>query len=429
MADELRSDLAHLHRRLGFGATAAELDAAVAAGWDDTLTQLLRPTGTDPGVAATPPPAVPLIARTGPAGSTERKAAEKALRAQGSALTQWWLARMVAVHNPFPEKLTLFWHGHFATSISKVRQSAMMLRQNDIFRAQGQGSFAALTLAVGQDPAMMVWLDTLKDTAASPNENFARELMELFTLGVGNYTELDVRAGARAFTGWTFDRSTLAFREVAKKHDSGSKTFLGTTGNLDGTDVVHIVTGLPDSARFLTTRLWNRFAAPATTSDPAIVRLTPSAPVDIGALLARMFNDPAFRAAKGALVAQPIEYVVGVLRQLRLDPTRVRVGRALAGMGQVPFQPPNVGGWPAGSAWLTTAAALARLDFAQQCVRAADLSAVADVPAAQRVSATARLLSLPDGFGPQTTSALNTAGSDPAALVATALVSPEYVTR
>lgn len=429
MSDDLRSDLAHLHRRLGFGATAAELDAAEAAGWDATLDRLLHPMGVDPGVAATPPPSVPFITDRGKAGSAEHKAAGRQLREQGSSLTQWWLSRMVAVHDPFPEKLTLFWHGHFATSISKVRQSALMLRQNEIFRGQGQAPFAALTLAVGQDPAMMVWLDTLKDTAASPNENFARELMELFTLGVGNYTELDVRAGARAFTGWSFDRSTLAFREIAKKHDSGSKTFLGTTGKLDGNDVIRIVTGRSDSARFVTTRLWNRFAAPATTSDQAVVRLTPAAPVDVAALLPRLFADPDFRAARGALVAQPIEYVVGVLRQLRLDPTKVRVGPALAGMGQVPFQPPNVGGWPAGSAWLTTAAALARITFAQECTRAADLSTVADVPAAQRISATARLLSLPEGFGPETTEALSTAGSNPAVLVATALVSPEYVTR
>ena len=429
MSDALRSDLAHLHRRLGFGATAAELDAAETAGWDATLNRLLRPTGPDPGLAATPPPAVPLVAVEGKAGSADRKKAQQQLRAQGQALTRWWLSRMVAVQDPFPEKLTLFWHGHFATSISKVHQSALMLRQNDLFRSQGQAPFASLTQAVAQDPAMMVWLDTLKDTAASPNENFARELMELFTLGVGNYTELDVRAGARAFTGWSYDRTTLAFRQIAKRHDSGTKTFLGTTGNLDGSDVVRIVTSRPDSARFLTTRLWSRFAAPATSDDPAVARLTPASPVDVAALLPRMFGDPAFLLAKGALVAQPIEYVVGVLRQLGLDPSTVRWGQALAGLGQVPFQPPNVGGWPAGQAWLTTAAALARVTFAEQCTHHADLSAVADVPAAQRIPAAARLLSLPDGFGQQTTAALQMAGDDPAALVATALVSPEYVTR
>lgn len=429
MSDALRSDLAHLHRRLGFGATAAELDAAEAAGWDATLAGLLRPTGTDPGVAATPPPALSLVTIQGKAGSAERKAEGRQLRAQAQLLTQWWLSRMVAVHDPFPEKLTLFWHGHFATSISKVRQATLMLRQNELFRTQGQAPFAALTLAVAQDPAMMVWLDTLKDTAANPNENFARELMELFTLGVGNYTELDVRAGARAFTGWSFDRTTLAFRRLSQRHDSGTKTFLGTTGDLDGTDVVRIVTGLPDSARFLTARVWNRFAAPASADDPAVVRLTPAAPVEVAALLPRMFGDPAFRTTKGALVAQPVEYVVGVLRQLHLTPAQVRVGQALAGMGQVPFQPPNVGGWPAGQTWLTTAAALARITFAEQCAQQADLSAVSDVPAAQRIPAIARLLSLPDGFGPQTTTALQSAGADPAALVATALVSPEYVTR
>ena len=429
MADASRSDLAHLFRRLGFGARAEELDAAEAAGWDATLAGLLRPTGTDAGVGATPPPDVPLVQAAGAAGSAERTAANRTRSAQATALAQWWLARMVAVRDPFPEKLALFWHGHFATSIRKVREAAYMLSQNEIFRGQGQGSFPALTLAVGQNPAMMIWLDTDKDTAANPNENYARELMELFTLGVGSYTELDVRAGAKAFTGWSFDTATGAFREVAKRHDNSTKTFLGRTGDLDGTDVVNIVTGLPDAARFVTFRLWNRFGAPAAVTDPTVARLTPAAPFVVGPLLERMFADPAFLAAKGTLVAQPIEYVVGVCRQLALDPAKVRLLPALQGLGQVPFAPPNVGGWPAGSAWLTTAAAQTRLVFAQECAREADLSPVADVPAAQRISAVQRLLSLPDGFGPQTSTALRLAGGDPAALVATALVSPEYVVR
>jgi uncharacterized protein (DUF1800 family) len=304
-----------------------------------------------------------------------------------------------------------------------------MLRQNEIFRSQGQRRFDALTLAVAQDPAMMIWLDTVTDTAANPNENFARELMELFTLGVGNYTEDDVRAGARAFTGWAFNRRTGAFREIARRHDTGSKTFLGTTGDLDGTDVIRIVTARPESARFLTSRLWNAFVAPATTADADVARLSPAAPVDTAALLPRIVADPAFLAAKGALVATPIEYVVGALRQLGVHPSTVNLRDTLTGLGQVPFAPPNVGGWPSGTAWLTTASTLARVHFARTVSSAADLSQVSDAPAAQRVPAVARLLSLPDGFGPQTTSALAKAGGDPAVLVATALVSPEYVTR
>lgn len=429
MTDTPRRDLAHLHRRLGFGATAADLDAAVAAGWDASVAALLRPSGPDPGVAATPPPALPVVRLGGTAGSPDRKAAGRQLRAQAQQLVGWWLERMVAVRDPFPEKLTLFWHGHFATSIAKVRQSAWMLSQNEILRVRGQGPFHDLTLAVAKDPAMQIWLDTAKDTAANPNENFARELMEVFTLGVGSYIEADVRAGARCFTGWSYDRATGAFGQRARAHDDGSKTFLGHTGNLDGAAVIGIVTALPASARFVTSRLWNRFVAPATTADPGVARITPAAPVDIGALLPRIVGDPAFRAARGTLVAQPIEYVVGALRQLGVRPGDLHLAPALTGLGQVPFAPPSVGGWPAGSGWLTSAAALARLQFAQDLTAQADLSAVADVPPAGRVAAVARLLSLPDGFGPQTTAALSRAGGDPQALVALALVSPEYVTR
>jgi uncharacterized protein (DUF1800 family) len=427
--DATRSDLAHLWRRVGFGATAAELDAAELAGWEATLDALLHPRGSDPGVAATPPPTSPVVDVAGKAGSDQRKRAGRTLQAQGVALADWWVSRMVAATQPFPEKLTLFWHGHFATSIQKVRQSAWMLQQNELLRTAGQSPFAGLTLAIAQGAAMMIWLDTDKDTAANPNENFARELMEIFTLGAGNYSELDVRAGARAFTGWSFDRQTGAFREVASRHDSGTKTFLGNTGDLDGTDIVRIVTARPDSARFITSRLWNSFVAPATTTTPDVVRLTPVAPLDTAALIARIFADDAFLTSKGALVAQPIEYVVGVQRQLNVTLPEHTVRQALADLGQVPFAPPNVGGWPSGTAWLTTASTLARVQFARQASASADLSAIADVPAAQRISAVARLLSQPDGFSPQTTAALETAGGDPAVLVATALISPEYVAR
>ena len=189
-SDALRSDLAHLYRRAGFGATAAELDAAVAAGYAATVAGLVVPASTaDPGVEATPAPELDVLAPPGKtATASARQLYATQVRSESVDLALWWVDRMVMATNPFPEKLTFFWHGHFATAIQKVRSAALMLRQNELFRSQGLGAFDILDLAVARDPAMMIWLDTAQDVASHPNENFARENMELFTLGYGNYT-------------------------------------------------------------------------------------------------------------------------------------------------------------------------------------------------------------------------------------------------
>ncbi len=206
-----RATIAHLLRRAGFAPTAAEIDAATTAGWTATVDALLDLSGPDPADAAPAPtftPYSPLAAR----GLTlqQRQAAQQARNAEFAVLQRWWLARMAATSHPLREKLTFYWHGHFATSYDKVRLPALMHQQNQLFRTLGAGGFEALTQAVAKDPAMMIWLDTSTDKASHPNENFARELMELFTLGIGNYTEADVREAARAFTGWVLDPLTLS---------------------------------------------------------------------------------------------------------------------------------------------------------------------------------------------------------------------------
>jgi uncharacterized protein (DUF1800 family) len=425
-----RSEIAHLLRRTGFGPTSAEVDAATAAGYEATVGALLDFSGTDPADAISPPPLSPPVVSAQGLSVAQRQAINRQRQADLVALTSWWLRRMAATSHPLREKLAWFWHGHFATSVQKVQRVDLMAAQNRLFRQMADGDFEALTLAVARDPAMMIWLDTITDVAAHPNENFARECMELFTLGIGNYTESDVKEAARAFTGWKFDRLTGAFLLVARQHDDGEKTVLGQTGDWDGEDVVRILTHTPASAAFVTARLWSHFAYPVSPADGVVRDLAPAfaRDRDLAGLVKAILLHPGFRssAATTGLVKQPIEWVVGAVRVLGVPIADTRFVAALQALGQQPFAPPNVGGWPQNEYWVTTASLLTRLRVATAMVTAAPASALAPVEdAADRLTAVAHLLSV-DGWGGPTTAALTRAATEPRLLVALALVSPEY---
>jgi uncharacterized protein (DUF1800 family) len=428
-SDGLRSDLAHLYRRAGFGATPAELDAAMTAGYAATVAALVRPpSASDQGVLATPPPQLSLApAPATIASAAERKAYQARVANEGRELGMWWLDRMVMATNPFPEKLTFFWHGHFATAIAKVRSAALMLRQNELLRTAGLGAFDALDLAIAHDPAMMIWLDENQNIAGRPNENFARENMELFTLGYGNYSEDDVREGARCYTGWRYNQNDDAFVEVAKLHDNGVKTVLGHTGDFDGADLIKILTHTDASYRWICTRAWCRFAQTITT-DPIVNTLmtTYSEQLNIGALMTAVFSSPLFLQTKGELVKQPVEYVVGALRAVKLRANNDRYLALLQGLGQVLFSPPNVGGWTFDDGWLTTAASYTRMQFARSVAAHGDISAVADEAPSARADAAAHLLSV-DTWGAQTRVALAQVADNPVSLMTLALCAPEYV--
>ncbi|NKI45287.1 DUF1800 domain-containing protein [Streptomyces physcomitrii] len=370
-----------------------------------------------------------------------RKAYRSALRGQREDAVLWWLDRMVAAERPWREKRTLLWHGHWATSIGKVRSGQAMLAQNETLRRLGGGDFRTLARAMVRDPALLIWLDAPKNTAEAPNENLARELMELFVLGVGNYSEDDVREAAKALTGWTVDRRAeqgprARFR--ARRHAGGSRTVLGHSGDLDARALVDLLTEEADCARHLATRWWGWLVsaenAPSRTS---LDRLTEAfgARRDITAMLRALFTDPAFTDPDNVLVKQPVEYVVGTLRLLGLRPRRLPeqggrvLLRSLGGLGQTPFAPPSVGGWPSGPAWLTTAAAQSRLTFAQYVTRAArDTEAMAAIrkeTAGERPEALARLLGVRE-WSKSTRAVLVDASADPARSLAIALTSPEY---
>jgi uncharacterized protein (DUF1800 family) len=428
--DETRSAAAHLLRRAGFGASGTEIDAAAKAGYEATVAALIAPTGADPGAAATP---APTIAADVKADRTQ----------QAYTLVGWWIARMARVTQPLVEKRTFFWHGHFATSIQKVHSAQFMLQQNQTLRNLGGGDFAILVHAVVRDPATMLWLDSAGNTSKAPNENLARELMELFTLGVGDaatptYTEDDVREAARALTGWRLDAAGRADL-VPKLHDAGTKTVLGKAGNFDDAALVDLILAQPASPRFVAARLWNRLGAPGPIPAAVSARLTAAYGPnrDVTAMIRALFLDPEFRgpACRYALVKQPTEYVVGVLRALAIKLDTSPGGKDLQtlrgvfnSLGQLVFYPPNVGGWPAGTAWLTTAATQARFTFAEWAVSRGDLSAVASSAPSQRIDAVAHLLGV-DAFSDRTATALREVVADPKQLLTLALIAPEYLSN
>jgi uncharacterized protein (DUF1800 family) len=406
-----RAQVSHLLRRLTFGPTAAEVDAAVRAGYDATLRSLLAPAGPVPAPDLGDDPE-----KKPGASREERQAARREQQKQVTEATRWWLGRMAA--GGAAEKLTFFWHGHWATSVRKVRSAQLMLGQLATFRRYGHGDTAPLVRAMLRDPALILWLDGQKNTRKAPNENLAREVMELFTLGIGAYSEDDVKVGARVLTGWQVDRFAGTARLAAKRHDGQPVTLLGQTGTFDLDGFADLLVRHPAHLPFLARRLWIRYAAGAGPSPAATERIV-AAGRDTTALLTALCRDPEFAATGGTLVKQPVEWLLGAVRQLGIEVPEQGMG-ILRSLGQVPLRPPSVGGWPVGVAWLTTSATVARLRAAQRLVAAA--------PAAvERVTgpeALAELLVV-DAWSDRTHAVLRDV-KDPKRLLALGLASPEY---
>ena len=284
-------------------------------------------------------------------------------------LSRWWGERMVFTERPLQEKLALFWHGHFATGNVKVRDYRKMLQQLELFHAEGKSTFRDLLRGVATDPAMLVYLDAGQNVKGNPNENFAREILELFTLGPGNYTETDIREAARAFTGWTHDPHTLSFLINADQHDTDPKTFLGHTGNFDGYDIIDLILDHPSTARFLTGKLYRYFVRDADDGDAidALAERYRTSGYDTAELLRTIFLSRDFYAAASVAsqIKSPVQMVVGTYRKLGLAhvPGVPDFHVATERLGQRLFEPPNVAGWAGGRAWITSATLLERGNF------------------------------------------------------------------
>ncbi|HVA45646.1 MAG TPA: DUF1800 domain-containing protein [Pirellulales bacterium] len=341
----------HLYRRAGFAARWAQLEEALAVGCQATVDRLLSG-GPD-------------------TESFYHEAARSVESLLGSGnpqqLAAWWL--YVLVHSPHPlrERLTLFWHGHFATSAAKVTDLRMMYAQNSLFRQHSLGRFGAMLDDVSKDPAMLVWLDATTNHKARPNENFAREVMELFCLGIGNYSEHDVKEAARSFTGWELRQEKFRFNRY--QHDVGQKTVLGQTGAWTGDDVLRILLGQPATGRFLARKLFRYFVS--ETAEPPAALLEPLAAgllqrdYDLGWLVRTVLGSNLFYSpyAVRQRVKGPVELAVGLLRSLEASVNTYALHEDLQKLGQGLFFPPNVKGWDGGTAWINSSTLVGRANL------------------------------------------------------------------
>jgi uncharacterized protein (DUF1800 family) len=313
----------------------------------------------------------------------EKKAHREMEIRQGFDLRGWWLREMLTTPSPLTERMTLFWHNHFVSSQQKVKYSQLMYRQNVLLRQQALGNFGTLLHAMSKDPAMLIYLDNANNRKGAPNENFAREVMELFTLGEGHYSEQDIKETARAYTGWSIEPDTGEYKWRPFIHDEGVKTVLGQSGNFSGDDVLDILLAQPACAEFIVTKLWHEFISP--NPDPVevkhIARRFRDSHYEIKVALHELFLSPAFWDEKnrGTLVKSPVELIVGALKQFDFtydDPLPFTF--AVAQLGQNLFSPPNVKGWPGGDAWINSSTLLARKAVLERLFRATETSTQKD---------------------------------------------------
>jgi Protein of unknown function (DUF1800) len=351
-----RRHAAHLLRRAGFGGTPGEIDALATLGASGAVDSVLHPSGDEVAVASYPDPALLYDDKT-----------------RNATAQNWWLDRMLRTRRPLTEKMTLFWHGHFATSIRKV-PAVLMVEQIDLLRTNALGNFRTLLVSISKDPAMLVWLDNRYNNKQHPNENYAREVMELFALGLGNYTEDDVKNAARAFTGWTVDKSLNAVYKPAL-HDDGPKTFLGRTGTFDGEDVVDIIVQQPVHQRFICRKLLEFFVY----SDPepelieGLAQTYALSGYDLAQTVGTILRSNVFFSTRAyrALPKSPIEFTLGLQRLMNVAEVPKDTIGWLQRMGQEPMAPPSVKGWDGGPTWINTATLLARFNYVNRLVKAA----------------------------------------------------------
>jgi uncharacterized protein (DUF1800 family) len=351
--DPTRRALAHLYRRAGFGASAGELEAAARAGYAATLEQLLAPERVDDSAVE------------------ERIAAADLDQSRIEGLRQAWLLRMLHTRRPLQEKMVLFWHGHLTSAVAKVggQRVGLLARQLALFREHALGNWRALLRAISRDPAMLYYLDNRLNRRGAPNENYARELLELFTLGIGHYTEQDVQEVARAFTGWTVNREG-EFMFAERQHDPGPKTIFGRTGPWNGDDVIDLILEQPAAAPFLTRKLYRFFVAddpPEATVERLAAQFRAS-DWDLRVLVGGILRAPEFQSEQAyrARIKSPVEFVIGTLKALGAETLPPDTTGALRRMGQDLLNPPSVKGWDGGPSWINATTLLERANFAHR---------------------------------------------------------------
>ncbi|WP_338069331.1 DUF1800 domain-containing protein [Paraburkholderia phosphatilytica] len=375
-------DVRFLLTRTGFEPDPAEVAPYVGLTREQAVDRLLASTRT---TTVTPAPAwiddpIPTRAERKAWTPDEQRAQQKLDQQRYEELRARWVREMIATPSPLTERMTLFWHNHFTSGQDKVGYPQVMARQNELLRRDALGNFGTLLHDVSKDPAMLLYLDGAGNRRGRPNENFAREVMELFTLGEGHYTQQDVTEAARAYTGWTLDPDTQAYVWNPKVHDDGVKTVLGETGPFDGDAVLDILLQRPETANFVTTKLWREFVSdtPDEAQIAPIAARFRASHYDIKVVLRGLFLSDAFwrDEDRGVLVKSPAEFVVGTVRafDISYDNTAPFAG-AMRNLGENLFYPPNVKGWPGGETWINSSTLLARKQFVEQMFRATERAA------------------------------------------------------
>lgn len=371
-------DARHLLNRTGFNATAAEIAAFAPLRRDEAARQLLQSTRNS---AITPPPAwvdePPPAVRMGQLDEEEKKQRRQLLRERGIALRSWWYQEMLDTPSPLSERMTLFWHNHFVSAEQKVRLPQFMYQQNVLLRQQALGNFGTLLHAIARNPAMLIYLDGVQNRKGAANENFAREVMELFTVGEGHYTEQDIREAARALTGMSLDRDSGQYRFRPAQHDTGNKTLFGKTGNFNADDFLDLLLQKPETAQFLSAKLWREFVSPEPNPREIkrLAQVLRDNHYEIKPWLRALLTSDAFYAPenRGVLIKSPVELAIGTLRQFHIEPQDWRpvlfVNHAL---GQDIFNPPNVKGWPGYTDWINAQTLLLRKQYLARAFRVSD---------------------------------------------------------
>jgi len=342
-----RALASHLFRRAGFGASYAQLQAAALQAPGEVVEGLFG-------------------ALDSPDFLSQMRTLERQSLAGGGVerLPNIWLYRMVKSEAQLLEKATLFWHGHFATGAEKVDDVRMMLTQNQMLRNNALGSFEVLVQAISKDPAMLTYLDSKENRKTRPNENYARELMELFCMGLGNYSEQDIKQVARAFTGWEIRNDKFRFNQ--HQHDFGTKQFLGNVGDFDGDQAVSLVIGNKASSHFIAGRLINYFVTDLDYPQEVVERLAGQlreSNFDIGHAVRTILSSNFFFESVGKKIRSPVELGVGLYRNLEATGNFIRLSEMMRDLGQLPFFPPNVKGWPGGRTWINSATLLGRINL------------------------------------------------------------------
>ena len=426
MTSELdRLELSRLLHRFGFGPKPGQYRELLDAGIENARAMILRSHVADPGLARVADPHISDVGQA-PSGTAASEAYWQKVWDQYMTMSMWWLDRMVHADYPLTERMTWFWHGHWATSIGKVGFALPMKRQNETLRKYALGNFTDMSREMVVDGALIYWLDGEVNVKGGPNENLAREFMELFTLGVGHYSESDVKSAAKGFTGYQVVDTSGRVTFETSLHDYSKVRLLGAVKSFTAPSISDLVVAREESARYIARRVWFRFVSSTLPAPSSLAQSFSNR--NIASLVYAAARNPAMRRVGVSQAKSPVEWFVGACKALRVSPSNLDSGTVswyLGQMGQFPFNPPNVGGWPFDEAWLTASSTQYRFSMAQYLVQKGNVKPLG-TSRADMVNAAADWLGVAR-WSARTEAALRLATSDPAQLATLAICAPEYV--